>query len=96
MGAIVAVLFGTAIVGAWTGTTAGIAAAAAPWSLALPAAIVARRVGWSLGCAALTPLLYPVLVYAVINSAAVTLRQGGIHWRDTFYPLHVLREGMVQ
>jgi len=56
----------------------------------------ARRLGGSFGCAALTPLLYPVLVYAVINSAFVTLRQGGVRWRNTFYPLDTLRKGTLR
>jgi hypothetical protein len=33
---------------------------------------------------------------AVLNSAFVTLRQGGIRWRETFYPLETLREGNVR
>ena len=52
--------------------------------------------GLVLGSAAMTPLLYPVLVYAVVNSAFVTLRQGGVRWRDTFYPLDILRKGNVR
>jgi hypothetical protein len=72
------------------------AAGLAPWSLTVPAAVFARRLGWSLGCAAMTPLLYPVLLYAVLNSASVTLRQGGVRWRDTFYSLETLRKGTVR
>jgi len=96
VGLIVPVLFGAALVGPWTGTVAGTAAGLALWSLSVPAAIFARRLGWSVGAAALAPLLYPALVYAVINSAVVTLRQGGVRWRDTFYPLDVLRKGTVR
>ena len=96
MGLFTALLFGTALAGPWVGTPDGVAAAVALWTLALPAAILARRLGWSSRCAALAPLLYPVLVYAVINSAVVTLRQGGVRWRDTFYPLDILRNGMVE
>ncbi|MQA30603.1 MAG: glycosyltransferase, partial [Luteitalea sp.] len=95
-GLVGTLVFGAAVVGPWTGTAAGIAAGLAPWSLALPAAVFARRLRWSLGAAAITPLLYPVLVYAVINSAFVTLRQGGVRWRDTFYPLDTLRSGNVR
>jgi cellulose synthase/poly-beta-1,6-N-acetylglucosamine synthase-like glycosyltransferase len=96
-GAMVCVLlFGTSVAGLWTGTPAGIAAAVAPWSLALPAAIFARRLGWSLASAAITPLFYPMLFLAVVNSAVVTLRQGGVRWRDTFYPLEALRKGNVR
>ena len=96
MGLIGPLLFGAAIIGPWTGTAAGMAAGLAPWSLTLPAAVFARRLGWSFGCAAMTPLLYPLLVYAVINSAFVTLRQRGVRWRNTFYPLDTLRKGTVR
>ena len=96
MGLVGPVLFGAAIVGPFSGTAAGLAAGLAPWSLAVPAAIFARRLGWSFDRAAMTPLLYPVLMYAVINSTVVTLRQGGVRWRDTFYPLDLLRKGRVR
>ena len=62
----------------------------------LPAVILARRVGWSWPCAVVLPFMFPVFVYAVLNSAFVTLRNGGIRWRDTFYPLATLRAGNVQ
>jgi hypothetical protein len=89
-------LWGLAIVGPFTGTTAGIAAGLALLSLMLPAGILARRLGWSFSGAALTPFMYPVLFYSVLNSALVTLRQGGIRWRGTFYPLDCLRRGTVR
>ncbi len=91
-----ALLFAAALIGPWTGTAAGIAAGLGLCSLAVPAAVVARRLGWSLGLALLAPFLYPVLFYAVVNSTFVTLRQGGVRWRDTFYPLDVLRKGTVR
>jgi hypothetical protein len=31
----------------------------------------------------------------LLRSTVVTLRQGGIVWRDTFYPLEELRRGSV-
>ena len=89
-------MFGTSIIGLWTGTAAGIAAGLAPWTLALPSAIFARRLGWSPASAAITPLLYPLLFFALVNSAVVTLRQGGVRWRDTFYSLDTLRRGNVR
>jgi Glycosyl transferase family 2 len=89
-------MLGAAVVGPWTGTAAGMVAGLAPWALTLPAAVFARRLGWSFGCAAITPLLYPVLIYAIMNSAFVTLHQGGVRWRDTFYPLDMLRKGTVR
>jgi glycosyltransferase involved in cell wall biosynthesis len=40
-------------------------------------------------------LLFPVgqtlLIWTVLRSAGVALRQGGVRWRDTFYPLAELR-----
>jgi hypothetical protein len=44
----------------------------------------------------LTPIVFPLLFYAVLNSAVVTLMQGGIRWRETFYPLATLRAGNVR
>jgi Glycosyl transferase family 2 len=96
-GAILCTLIiGICILGLSTRTAAGITAGLAPWSLVLPAAVFARRLGWSPASAAITPLFYPVLVLAVVNSAVVTLRQGGVRWRDTFYSLDTLRRGNVR
>ena len=89
-------LWAIAIVGPFTGTLTGLAAGLALLSLMLPASVFARRLGWSLSGIVLTPFIYPVLFYAVLNSALVTLRQGGIQWRGTFYPLHTLRRGTVR
>jgi glycosyltransferase involved in cell wall biosynthesis len=85
-----------AIIGPFTGTAVGVAAGLAMLSLAVPAYIFARRLGWGGASALLTPLIFPVLFYAMLNSAWVTTRQGGIFWRDTFYPLEVLRTGAVR
>ena len=41
------------------------------------------------------PLGAAVFAYMVLRSTVVTLRQGGIIWRDTFYPLDELRRGLV-
>jgi len=30
------------------------------------------------------PFIFPALFYAILNSAWVTTRQGGIYWRNTF------------
>jgi hypothetical protein len=85
-----------AALGPLTGTLSGLAAGVALVSLVWPAMIVARRLRWSLGPAALVPFIYPLLFYAVLNSALVTLRQGGIRWRETFYPLAALRAGRLR
>ena len=82
--------------GLLSGTVAGFATALSPLSLVLPAALLARRLGWSWPPAVYVPFMFPLFLYAVLNSTFVTLRQGGIRWRDTFYPLEVLRSGNVR
>jgi glycosyltransferase involved in cell wall biosynthesis len=96
-GSIFVMLVSTILVlGLLSGTPAGLVAAFSPLSLILPAAILARRVGWSWPCAVLVPFMFPVFLYALLNSTFVALRQGGIRWRDTFYPLETLRAGNVR
>ncbi|WP_166173599.1 glycosyltransferase [Rubrobacter tropicus] len=41
--------------------------------------------------AALHPFGAGALIYATLRSAAVTLARGGVEWRDTFYPLDLLK-----
>jgi glycosyltransferase involved in cell wall biosynthesis len=41
------------------------------------------------------PLGATVMAYMILRSAVVTLHQGGIVWRDTFYPLEELRRGLI-
>jgi glycosyltransferase involved in cell wall biosynthesis len=41
------------------------------------------------------PLGAVIFAYMLVRSTVVTLRQGGIVWRDTFYPLDQLRKGVV-
>ena len=78
------------------GDGSGTAAALSPLSLILPAAILARRLGWSWVGAVYVPFMFPLFLYAVLNSTLVTLRQGGVRWRDTFYPLETLRAKNVR
>jgi len=33
--------------------------------------------------------------YMLLRSAVVTMKQGGVVWRGTFYPLKELRKGLV-
>ena len=84
------------IAGPFTGTPTGIAAGIGFLSMILPANIVARRLGWSPLSAIATPFFLPLMFYAILRSTILTLRQGGIRWRDTFYPLAALREGRVR
>jgi cellulose synthase/poly-beta-1,6-N-acetylglucosamine synthase-like glycosyltransferase len=41
------------------------------------------------------PLGAMIFAYMILRSTVVTLRQSGIVWRDTFYPLDELRRGLV-
>jgi hypothetical protein len=41
------------------------------------------------------PLGAILLGYMLLRSTIITLKQGGIVWRDTFYPLDELRRGVV-
>jgi len=41
--------------------------------------------------ALLYPLAQCLLTWTLLRSAWVTLNNGGVRWRDTFYPLHELR-----
>jgi hypothetical protein len=94
---VAALLFSTIFVfGLMSGTAAGVAAALSPLTLILPASILAPRVGWSWPCAVFVPFIMPVALYALLNSTWVTLRQGGVRWRDTFYSLRTLRAGTVR
>jgi glycosyltransferase involved in cell wall biosynthesis len=91
----VILVFAILVLGLVSGTPAGFAAAFSPLSLILPAGILARRLGWSWPCALFVPFMFPVFLYALLNSTFVALRQGGIRWRETFYPLETLRAGNV-
>jgi cellulose synthase/poly-beta-1,6-N-acetylglucosamine synthase-like glycosyltransferase len=84
------------LAGLFTATPAGLAAAIAPLSFILPAWAFARKLGWSWRPAVLTPFVFPVLWFAMLNSVIVTLRQGGVRWRDTFYAIETLRKGTVR
>ena len=96
-GSVFVIVVSTILVfGLLSGTAAGLAAGLSPLSLILPARILARRLGWSWPPAVYVPFMFPLFLYAVLNSTFVTLRQGGIRWRETFYPLATLRAGNVR
>jgi GT2 family glycosyltransferase len=42
--------------------------------------------------AALLPISAALLIYSMLRSMVITLKQGGVTWRGTFYPLSELRE----
>lgn len=76
-----------------TAIPSAIAVAAMVWSYRA----VGRRTGmrgW-LRNALLAPMAALAFVFALLRSTAVTLRQGGVIWRGTFYPLADLRRDGV-
>ncbi len=62
----------------------------------IPAACISRRFDWGVAGAVLAPLGYWIVLLAGVNSAARTLRNGGVSWRETFYPIADLRKGLVR
>ena len=92
-----ALAFGLApFAGAIVGGTAGWIAFAAMFST-IPASVIGARVTSSgLLPALLSPLFFFALPWAMLNSTIVTLRQGGVRWRDTFHPLAELRAGRLR
>lgn len=76
----------------------GPARALAAIAVAIPVVIEAG-VTWECGISPLYALTYPlgavIFTWMLARSTAVTLWQGGIVWRGTFYPLAELRRGLV-
>jgi hypothetical protein len=46
--------------------------------------------------AALSPVAAGLVVYSMLRSMVVTLRDGGVTWRGTFYPLAELRKNVLR
>ncbi len=82
------------LAGPWLGAPGALAALGLA-SLALGGVAHARLHRHSVVAGALLPLMLPFAWLVLWNSTLVTLRQGGIRWRDTFYPLAELRTGVV-
>jgi hypothetical protein len=91
----VALLLAAVVAGLFSRTPIGLVAGLSPLSSIITAALLTRRIGWSPWSAVATPFIFPVLFYALVNSTWVTMRQGGIRWRGTFYPLEALRKGNI-
>lgn len=92
---IVALLIAAVVMGLLSRTPVGLMAGLSPLLSIITPVLLTRRIGWSPWCAVVTPFVYPVLFYALVNSTWVTMHQGGIRWRGTFYPLEALRRGNV-
>lgn len=82
---------GLALASGWARIFAGVAAAAI---VLIHAAMI-----WSTDASPLYGFTHPLgallFCWMIGRSAIVTLRRGGVEWRDTFYPLDELRKGMV-
>jgi hypothetical protein len=78
-----------------SGTVLGLVAGVSSVLPLLPALVFSRRLGWPVAGALLAPVVHSLAAFAVVRSAVITLRRGGVQWRDTFYPLAMLREGDV-
>ncbi|NIM00596.1 MAG: glycosyltransferase [Acidobacteria bacterium] len=85
----------TAWVGPFSNGWTGYAAFGGMVSMILPGALFARHSKWGLLPAFLTPLIFPLLPWSLLRSAWLTWRQGGIRWRETVYPLELLRKHRV-
>jgi len=70
----------------------GFVATAIFWHLAF--AFVAFRMPGGLPLTPLFPVGAFLMAFACWRSAIITLRQGGVRWRDSFYPLAQLRKGL--
>jgi hypothetical protein len=67
-------------------------------AIAAVAAVVMHAIAaFVMGASPVYALTHPVgallFDYMLLRSTAITLRQGGVIWRDTFYPLDELRRG---
>jgi glycosyltransferase involved in cell wall biosynthesis len=81
-GSVFMILLSTILIlGLVSGTVPGLAAAFSPLSLIVPGVILSRRLNWPWPYAMLTPFMFPIFHYALLNSTIATLRHGGIRWR---------------
>ena len=66
---------------------------------AIFALIIATGAARAIGASAFYGLTYPIgaviICWMLLRSTAVTLWQGGVTWRGTFYPIEELKRGMV-
>jgi hypothetical protein len=58
--------------------------------------LAAWRGGYHLLAGLLHPLASVIFCYILLQSVCRTLREGGVRWRGTFYPLAELRAGMIE
>ena len=88
--------WGIAFLGLISGTLPGLFAFGAMLLLAIPSFVVGRRLGFPSTSALVAPFIFPLAHYALLRSMILTLRRSGVRWRDTFYPLALLRGGNLR
>jgi glycosyltransferase involved in cell wall biosynthesis len=54
----------------------------------------AKRLGFGVAASAGMPVAAITMIFTMWRSAVLTLARQGVRWRDTFYPLSVLRENV--
>jgi glycosyltransferase involved in cell wall biosynthesis len=57
---------------------------------------LAVRAGAGVLVTPVLPLMFVTFLFILWRSAAITLRQGGVRWRDTFYPVAELRRNQLR
>ncbi len=82
-------------VGLATGSIGALASGVGWLCIAIPAGIHARRHRWSPLVGLWAPPMVLLGAFSLVNSMVRTAVQGGVRWRDTFYPLSALRAGVV-
>lgn len=87
---------GGAVCGLACWSPGGLAAGVALVSTTIPAATLAMMSQGRKAAIVWTPLMWPLLGMAMLNSTWKTLKTRGICWRDTFYPLETLRDFVVK
>lgn len=80
----------------WLGGADGWLPLGCYFATGLAGARLAHRMQWEATAGLLTPFARWLLPIALCRSTWVTLRQGGVRWRGTFYPLAQLRRGQVR
>lgn len=93
--ALFGLLVGASLAAPWLAGSVGWIPFGAWFGGTLPGIALARRMQWPILAGALVPLSRWLLPVALLRSAWTTLRQGGVRWRGTFYPLAELRRGQV-
>lgn len=89
-------IWGGALLGPLHGGPAGWAALGGLVTTIPACAAVAQSIAWNPAPALLAPLAQAALPLMLLNSMIATLREGGVRWRETFYPLCDLRRGRVR